>query len=384
MKKKTFAIVAFSMMVLSSHAQLRVNQSGKVLIGDSLTTLSSGLTVNKYGVGQNAAINMSQLKSQLSLYAFTTGTCNENTAIKGEATNTPPPLNLFATVNCGVHGLAGNNRLNIGVMGGLTSSSTNGAGIYGTQNSTAATLCNGNYAGFFEGDVRVTKALAATVTNPHDCTSISDVTALGSVLDDIDQINVYRYDQTGLILRDGGDAPDAFDPSIRPFGEEQHHTLLNIPNVKNVFPYLVETNGQGNDYVKYTEIIPVLVKAIQELKAQVDALSGRSGNGDQLMAPMHTATSDVNSLAGQTAKLHQNNPNPFTERTEIRFSVPEDARSAYLYIFDMSGKMLRQIPVDASMQSVAINGYELPAGIYIYSLTVNGREIDTKRMILSK
>jgi len=53
MKKKTFAIVAFSMMVLSSHAQLRVNQSGKVLIGDSLTTLSSGLTVNKYGVGQN-------------------------------------------------------------------------------------------------------------------------------------------------------------------------------------------------------------------------------------------------------------------------------------------------------------------------------------------
>jgi len=322
------------------------------------------------------------------LHAFTTGTCNENTAIKGQATNTtiagyPPSISQNTTINCGVYGLAGSNRLNFGVMGGLTTSSAYGAGVYGTQNQTAGTVCDGNYAGFFEGDVKVTKALTANVTNGYDRTSTSGVTAIGSVLDDLDQIGVYRYDVMGLILRDGGDAPDAIGPGSGQLGEE-HHTLLNIPNVKNVFPYLVETNGQGNDYVKYTEIIPVLVKAIQELKAQVDALSGRSGNGDQLMAPMHTATSDVNSLAGQTAKLHQNNPNPFTERTEIRFSVPEDARSAYLYIFDMSGKMLRQIPVDASMQSVAINGYELPAGIYIYSLAVNGREIDTKRMILSK
>ena len=50
----------------------------------------------------------------------------------------------------------------------------------------------------------------------------------------------------------------------------------------------------------------------------------------------------------------------------------------------MTGKMLRQIPVDSSMQSVAINGYELSAGIYLYSLVINGKEIDTKRMILSK
>ena len=55
-----------------------------------------------------------------------------------------------------------------------------------------------------------------------------------------------------------------------------------------------------------------------------------------------------------------------------------------LGIFDMTGKMLKQIPVDPSMQSVTVNGYELSAGIYLYSLVVNGQEIDTKRMILSK
>ena len=50
----------------------------------------------------------------------------------------------------------------------------------------------------------------------------------------------------------------------------------------------------------------------------------------------------------------------------------------------MTGKMQKQIPVNPSQQSVTINGYELQAGIYLYSLVVGGQEIDTKRMILSK
>ena len=65
-------------------------------------------------------------------------------------------------------------------------------------------------------------------------------------------------------------------------------------------------------------------------------------------------------------------------------SLPDDAPASYIYIFDMTGKMQKQIPVDPSQQSVTINSYELSAGIYLYSLVVGGKEIDTKRMILSK
>jgi hypothetical protein len=46
--------------------------------------------------------------------------------------------------------------------------------------------------------------------------------------------------------------------------------------------------------------------------------------------------------------------------------------------------MLKQMSVDLSMQRVTIGGNELSAGMYLYSLVVNGNEIDTKRMILSK
>lgn len=95
-------------------------------------------------------------------------------------------------------------------------------------------------------------------------------------------------------------------------------------------------------------------------------------------------TNVITSNITNQACLYQNTPNPFTERTEIRFELPDNVQNAYIYIFNMSGKMLRQIPVNASMRSITINGFELPAGIYLYSLAVNGQEIDTKRMILSK
>ncbi|MBR6187386.1 MAG: T9SS type A sorting domain-containing protein, partial [Prevotella sp.] len=93
----------------------------------------------------------------------------------------------------------------------------------------------------------------------------------------------------------------------------------------------------------------------------------------------------IDGTASKTkATLYQNAPNPFTAQTEIRFSLPDDAPQAYIYVFDMTGKMQKQIPVNPSQQSVTINGYELSAGIYLYSLVVGGQEIDTKRMILSK
>ena len=91
---------------------------------------------------------------------------------------------------------------------------------------------------------------------------------------------------------------------------------------------------------------------------------------------------DVGAATGN--RLFQNTPNPFTERTEIRFTLSDEAHNAYIYIFDMTGKTVKQVPVDASMQSVTIDGSELSSGIYLYSLMVDGQEIDTSRLILSK
>ena len=68
----------------------------------------------------------------------------------------------------------------------------------------------------------------------------------------------------------------------------------------------------------------------------------------------------------------------------IKFELPDNVASAYIYIFNMQGALVKQIPINANQASITINGSELTASMYLYSLIVNGQEIDTKRMILTK
>jgi len=128
-----------------------------------------------------------------------------------------------------------------------------------------------------------------------------------------------------------------------------------------------------------------LIRSIQELKAELDEVKGKDDAARRTSYNVEETSSIVTSDAiFEKAKLFQNTPNPFSSQTQIRFTLPDDAKSSYIYIFDMTGKMQKQIAVNSSMESVTINGYELSAGIYLYSLVVNGQEVDTKRMILSK
>ena len=139
--------------------------------------------------------------------------------------------------------------------------------------------------------------------------------------------------------------------------------------------------------MNYVELVPVLIRSIQELKAELDEVKGENEAFKTRSAAYEDdETTDVSDATAipLAATLTQNTPNPFSERTTIRFTLPENAQNAFIYIFDMSGKMYKQIPVDSSMQSVTIEGYELNAGMYIYSLVIGGKEIQTRRMILSK
>jgi len=85
------------------------------------------------------------------------------------------------------------------------------------------------------------------------------------------------------------------------------------------------------------------------------------------------------------ALLYQNNPNPFSESTTINYHLPDESNNGTIIIYDMQG---RQIKEYSSLQkgngSVNINGGELYAGMFLYSFIVDGKEVDTKRMILTK
>ena len=96
-----------------------------------------------------------------------------------------------------------------------------------------------------------------------------------------------------------------------------------------------------------------------------------------------TGTKKINQTA--QAKLSQNIPNPFTERTRIEYYLPNTTGKAMLYIYDMQGSQVKNYQLRSPGEgSIIIQGGSLQPGMYMYTLIANGREVDTKKMILTR
>jgi len=81
------------------------------------------------------------------------------------------------------------------------------------------------------------------------------------------------------------------------------------------------------------------------------------------------------------AFLAQNAPNPVREQTVIQYYIPESFRSASLQFTTTMGVPVKHIPVYTGGEGeTAVSVSELPPGVYLYSLLVDGRVVATKRM----
>jgi hypothetical protein len=152
----------------------------------------------------------------------------------------------------------------------------------------------------------------------------------------------------------------------------------------------VDVDETGVYSLRYAEFVVPLVKAVQELsdqneqlQKQIDELTGSNKNAFLRSAASEANLTGISTLA-QQCTLSQNTPNPFTDQTEIKYFVANGVEDAFICIFDMQGKMIQKLDVQAGQNSIFIEGYQLQAGMYLYSLVADGQEVDTKRMILTK
>jgi len=151
----------------------------------------------------------------------------------------------------------------------------------------------------------------------------------------------------------------------------------------------VPKNGKGAYGLGYSEFVVPLVKAVQELseqnarlQAQIDELKGNAPSRTVPNEP--EITEAVDAVVAQ-CKLYQNTPNPFNQDTEIKFFISKNVKTAQLCIYNLQGTQIKQISIAQRGEgSQRISGSELVAGIYLYALIVDGKEVDTKKMILTK
>jgi hypothetical protein len=102
-------------------------------------------------------------------------------------------------------------------------------------------------------------------------------------------------------------------------------------------------------------------------------------NHQQIPPSENTA---INVRLGSDPVLYQNTPNPFGENTFINFFVPASAGTAMIVFHDDYGRVLKEVDVvERGMNKVNMQGSDLVNGIYTYSLMIDGRIIDTKKML---
>ncbi|MBP5514092.1 MAG: T9SS type A sorting domain-containing protein [Bacteroidaceae bacterium] len=259
---------------------------------------------------------------------------------------------------------------------------SNGVGIYGSTSSTEIAP-GGIYAGYFRGDVKATGTIYGTLVSPSSVSSpsqggttinLSEEATRGETITEklrqVDLLQMERVNQDGSLAANKViEKENILDENWKDVSaEEPIQTKLSsvsyglaADQLKEVYPELVYEDKDGNYSINYVEMVPILVQAINELSAKVEALEAERGNSKAIKA--RSSSMDV--------------------ADNVNLSIPAKAQKIQLNIYDLSGKQVRTMDVNGS-GDVRLSTYTkgLSAGTYAYSLIVDGKVRFSRKVIV--
>ena len=291
-------------------------------------------------------------------------------------------------IGSGAYGLYGHSAgtysyglVGIGSYAGVYTIGTN----YGIYSSSAG------YAGYFSGTVFSSAAYTGS-----DAKLKEHVTGFDSALAIIGKLKprIYQFRQDGL-----------YKEMHLPDG--QHYGLI-AQDLEAVLPGLIKATrfepaldpaemakhqpdskpAPAIDFkaVNYTELIPIVVKGMQEQQDQIQQLVEHIKQQDSTIRHLTQQLSELTGAANVSepaGMLSQNSPNPAGQLTSVSYKVPSAARQAYIAVVDNAGRLLQNISVVGS-GTVRINTAGLAGGVYHYSLIADNRVIATKQLLIAR
>lgn len=424
--KKTLSLLCLSMVIATSFAQLKVDSLGRTAIG-YLGTPQSQLSIGNSGNSNYVMSLYNNNKNGLYIDSY-----NGYTGLYVGMRNSPNPA--VSNIGISVQPLSGSttgSSYGINASSGVSSYSSFGvaghifnlagvprfgAGIYGSSTYSTTVSHTGVYAGYFNGDVRVTGTIYGNLLVPSTTSVIGDngstILALcntedESVTNKLQQVQLLQIvnneskntnktlSTQNIDFSSDSINPEALNAFIRenqdiPAIETQMASVrygLAADQLKEVYPELVYEDADGNVSINYIEMIPLLVQSINELNAKIEELE--NGNNDDDLVLMSRARGEATGIDDidetEVLSLAQNKPNPFSESTTIEVTVPENTSTAAIFIYDMSGKQEKQISiVERGKVAISVTSEGLTPGMYLYSLIADGKVVSTKKMILTK
>lgn len=126
--------------------------------------------------------------------------------------------------------------------------------------------------------------------------------------------------------------------------------------------------------VMYSDIIPVLIHAIQEqqkeieeLKAKVEQQSGISGQ--QVISNSSSIQLDAK-------------PNPVTNTAIISYKT--SGKNIQLVFTDVNGNIIKQMQLNNATGNITVDCSSMSAGTYSYSIIADGKIVSTKKLVVTK
>lgn len=383
---------------------MRINESGNVGIGIVTpgarlhvvgTTLGvrgdAGTNINNTGVfgtgyyGIDGSGNLVGARGN----CFTAGG-SLNQGVRGNASSGTNNIGGYFQVGGGSSGIVG-----YGVYSEIANPTSGGTnyGIYATVGSNHYSGAGPNYAGYFNGDV-VTAGGSYFYSDGRIKKDIKGIDNSMGIIKQLNPVN-YNFDLEGnknLAL-----------PEEKQYGFISQEIQKILPEFTKtlIHPAQLDENGKEISPKKevlglnYNGFIALLTKGIQEQQKIIEdqALINldqqkQLDEQKQLISELKSSTATgINNLNNVETgfQMSQNEPNPFTHETVVKYTLPQTIGNAFMAVYDLTGKQITTFPInEKGSSSLTITSEKLAAGIYIYSIVADGKVIDSKRMIVAE
>ena len=283
---------------------------------------------------------------------------------------------------------------------GYASGSAGYGGLFTSSSSygvLATTYTASSFAGYFQGNVYTTgtytgsdKKLKKNISEFDDAVSIIKKLKPRSYEFQTEgkmaEMNLPKGKHYGLIAQD-------LEKILPELVKETEQFPRRDPTSAAQSGAVSSTNPQTFKAVNYTELIPILVKGIQEQDEQLQKQELKLQKMDSLEAKLQTlqlaiqeikASLSSNTISSpSSASLEAPVPNPAKGSTNIHYRIPAGSASARLTVANMLGQVMREIKVSTGSGQVNLNVSNLAAGTYPCTLWVNGQQAVSKQLIVS-
>ena len=98
---------------------------------------------------------------------------------------------------------------------------------------------------------------------------------------------------------------------------------------------------------------------------------------DRTTVPLQRSERSVDATSG--VRIY---PNPIVGKAVIEYTIAPEVREAKVMIFNILGNLTKEVPLSHYDNKVDLQANELNAGVYFYSLYLDGVRQETKRLVV--